>query len=441
MCVCTCGEDVRRGTSVPVTAEEAATSGAVIALSAGGDVSFLPPVLAPCDGSDLVRLAMCLGMMRTGWRAKRRIATLAAAGAASVAAVMASGVEALRDWPGPLRACLAAEAARASERPGRYGARKTLGGVYGWVRDMEGGPIRNAVLDEMRGHVGIDQSSTRLVHRSKLLAGTGRRDEVVNLAEARSILGRSHATVRKLLDAGTLACSGDDGRGASLAIRRGDVETMAACASDAMTLEAAARRLAVSKSRIRRLVDAGLIDAVGSPGIPWRISAASLDGMMSRLEGMASGRQTGGVGFEHVVRVLGRRGTAFADVLAGMLSGSPAVVALDTDATGLKRLRIRLEAADPSDGGTVRAAAGRLGIKWEVAAHLVERGLLEASAEGVGQFRESYVSGADLARALRTSPKTAIGRLAGEGRRPVTGPSVDGGRQYFYRRLDEDRRT
>lgn len=50
------------------------------------------------------------------------------------------------------------------------------------------------------------------------------------------------------------------------------------------------------------------------------------------------------------------------------------------------------------------------------------------------RFRETYVSGAELAQARGTLPKALVAVVADAGIAPVTGPSVDGGRQYLYRR-------
>jgi hypothetical protein len=93
---------------------------------------------------------------------------------------------------------------------------------------------------------------------------------------------------------------------------------------------------------------------------------------------------------------------------------------------------------------SVTAAARAIGIKEEVAYHLVRVGLLQThppdngtsrrvTAEGIRQFQERYVGAAEVSRALGTSPKALLATLAA---RPVTGPMTDGGRQYFFNRSD-----
>ncbi|WP_431272838.1 hypothetical protein [Dankookia sp. P2] len=93
---------------------------------------------------------------------------------------------------------------------------------------------------------------------------------------------------------------------------------------------------------------------------------------------------------------------------------------------------------------TIRAVAWKLGIKWEVAAHLVRRGLLEAAgdeitAASIDRFSAKYVSGVELARLEGTSARSLERRLAEGGVRPVSGREVDGGRQNFFKRAEVKR--
>lgn len=92
---------------------------------------------------------------------------------------------------------------------------------------------------------------------------------------------------------------------------------------------------------------------------------------------------------------------------------------------------------------SVDAAAKVLGIKQQVAYDLVRLGLLHSttvgtlghrvSADDIEQFQTTYVSLATLASERRRSPRTLLGELAAS---PVCGPSIDGARQYFYRRSE-----
>lgn len=434
--MCTCGCDIRRAPPLIVPEAEADASRDIVAIAGMSDHAMLPVPLAGCHGGDLVRLAMRMGMFRTGWEGERRIETMVGRGPEAVATVMVAGLESLHQWPNPFETLIAMEADRAGMRSGRYGANKTLGRFYFWARDLETGPIKDAVIDVLRRRMASDPFSARRNHRSRLLAGPHSAESVVSLGEARAILGRSHAFVRRMLDSGELACSGDEGRGAPVAIGRREVEAIAAAAAGTMTLAAAARKLAVSKDRVRGLLGAGLISGCRAPGAPWMIAVDALEGLLSRLE--ATGCQTvaasPGMQFESAVRAMRKRGIGFAEAVEMAADGRVPVIGVDERQSGLKRLRLDVGQTSLADNGTIRAFAERLGVKWGVAAHLLARGLLERTPGGVERFRETYVSGSELGRARGTSPKVLVTAMSKARFAPVTGPSVDGGRQYFYRR-------
>lgn len=99
-----------------------------------------------------------------------------------------------------------------------------------------------------------------------------------------------------------------------------------------------------------------------------------------------------------------------------------------------------VRAAQPDRGLTVRQAAVRLGIKEEVAYHLVRTGLLIStspsrcvliSPENLDRFRTTYVALAELAHDAGRSPRSFMANLEAQ---PVCGPTINGCRQYFYRR-------
>lgn len=93
---------------------------------------------------------------------------------------------------------------------------------------------------------------------------------------------------------------------------------------------------------------------------------------------------------------------------------------------------------------SITEAATLLGIKPQVAYQLVKHrhihsvqapqsGDQRIPQEAVETFNARFISLADIAKHLGTSPKQALRRLPCH---PVTGPAVDGCRQYFYQRND-----
>lgn len=93
---------------------------------------------------------------------------------------------------------------------------------------------------------------------------------------------------------------------------------------------------------------------------------------------------------------------------------------------------------------SITEAARALGIKDQVAYHLVRHGLLECGAapqrrarrisnNDLAAFKARYISLVEIAKRLGTSPKQILNSLQAC---PVAGPSIDGCRQYFYSRSD-----
>lgn len=96
-----------------------------------------------------------------------------------------------------------------------------------------------------------------------------------------------------------------------------------------------------------------------------------------------------------------------------------------------------------SPGSSVDETARALGLKQQVADELVRRGVLSSTHvaehgrrvfdEAIQSFRETYVSLAEVARSRGRFPRALLHDI---GATPVSGPSVDGTRQYFFRRND-----
>ena len=452
---CVCGLDFTSLTGDRVPGGEADACARLLGLIRGVPLPWLPETLAACDRSDLVRLAMCLGMFLTGWTGERRVETLVNSGADAVAGVVVAGMGALADWPGTLHGYLRRARATEGGRRGRYGARKALGAFYGWLGMMEPGQVKSAVTAAARDFVDLDPELSRRVHRSRLLSRPGGSRLVIGLNEAAAILGVSGDGVKALMASGTLPEVPSEGRGVPMLLPRGAVDELARQAASSLTLKGAAALLGISRTRVRRLVDAGVLTAQ-SPSKKAGGSTWSLCGKeVTALFGSAKPRRRGDRGsceqqvtFEHAAEVLRRGGVDFSGFVRMIVDGRLRVVGVDAAARGFKRLRfdsaqLRSErqalATDPVL--SVQAAAERLGLKWQVVRHLVDIGIVPANDCGITtvemeRFRTEYVSGAVLARQRKTSPRHLASMLAKLAILPVTGPGVDGGRQNFFRRSD-----
>lgn len=228
---------------------------------------------------------------------------------------------------------------------------------------------------------------------------------------------------------------------------------------DEVSNSSAARTLALSVSRVRSLMQHGAIVAL-------RVGASrqSIDKFRARLFAIArpaaqvEDANTAPLG--HALRTLVPRSLTHAFFRA-LEQGEVAL--FHRASTGVAKLGVSLSVCLTQVAEWVRAqrtvqldggkaidltrAAGRLGVKPEVAKHLVLRGLLQPVvpsrpprskltflAAELSRFNEQFVLLKVLASEAGISPKCAPGWARRTGIELVCGPTVDGSRQYVAKR-------
>ncbi|WP_256367035.1 TniQ family protein [Acidisphaera sp. L21] len=433
-----------------VSGREAVVAGKLLDLLEPHEAAWLAAPLACCSSGDLLRLLMSLGMFLTAWPRQRRIEALVAAGPDTVAGVVGAGMQALEDWPASIHGFLARQEAMSADRRGRYGARKSLGAFYNWLTEMAAGPVKDALAQAAAGFVARDPELARRTHRSRLLV-CEQAVPALGLLEAAKQLKTRGTRVKRIMAAGLVPPVASEGRGIPMLISRSAVEHLATAVSDSMTLAQAAAALGICVPRMRSLVQNGLVQPVHR-GLadgrgPWAFARQTVLGLPDELAAEASEEWSGRtMDFDAAAEALRRRGIGLAAMLAKVSEGNLQVRLRDRSAVGLKQLRFSsaevrclCRALEDPESMTLQAAAERMGLKWQVVANLVDRGLLPSwngriSAADTSWFLDAHVSGGQLAREWRTSPRALAARLEREGVLPVAGPGVDGSRQNFFAR-------
>ena len=192
----------------------------------------------------------------------------------------------------------------------------------------------------------------------------------------------------------------------------------------------------------------------------------SIDARMLKSAGRARGKGDGGavsakprrklVTIDTVARGGANIGASFLAVLAGKLAPQ----AVDAKAQGYGACCFEPQWILETLGFTgqtmsVKEAADKLGVKQQVAYEWVRRGLLRTVAgttkaeagsritpEALDYFRKEYVTGVELAATVGSrSRRHSSPQLMELGLTPVSGPSVDGARQYLFRRADAENRS
>lgn len=230
--------------------------------------------------------------------------------------------------------------------------------------------------------------------------------------------------------------------------------------ADYLDMRSAARHLGIERTRLRHLVAAEVILADAQPkwtrSKQWRFRRSEIVGFMEQIKQSALPELSDAlatVTLRHALRYWRITDRELGAILMAMRQGNIAFALAEQgrlrDATfdkcalhdWLGRYR-----KSTSDSVFVPTAARLLGLKQEVVYGLIEKGLLAAEQvvkreisftriplSNLEKFRQTYVPLVQLARQRGTTSTELIKRLAAK---PVTGPMVDGGRQYFFKRDD-----
>lgn len=231
------------------------------------------------------------------------------------------------------------------------------------------------------------------------------------------------------------------------------VEPLAEMLNGAVTLADAARHAALPERRMRQLIKAGvvrpLVSRPSQRAASWLIAKADLDRLQVQVVGM-DGAATLPVrdALKYWQLQEAEAMAMLKAIIDGQLraqadmDGCQPVGLAQISRTDLRQWLLSLRSAR-GWAMSIDEASVLLGIKQQVAYELVRRGLLNASGDDangrkvspsdIAAFERDFVSLVALARAAKRSPRALLDEFQV---RPVIGPCIDGGRQYFYRRCD-----
>ena len=276
----------------------------------------------------------------------------------------------------------------------------------------------------------------------------------MSVDEAARLAGTAPSVARHLVQAQlipSVASETPSGR-CNRTIHKGDIERLAELTHDTMTLAEVARWLALPERRVRALVDSGVIAPVVSRrstrAAAWRFQRTELARLAAVVGEPCDAAHC--VAFKRILQSWRLRDGEFVALVKAIEGGYLRSVSsmphpigeavLDAEAV---RAYLQTTRASVDDWLSVDQAAHLLGVKQQVAYELTAVGLLKSTPTRSGQrhisrarlreFEDTYVSLVDLARKKKHSPKWTLQSLDAL---PVSGPSVDGSRQYFFRRTD-----
>jgi hypothetical protein len=304
---------------------------------------------------------------------------------------------------------------------------------------------RTRVLDTIADHVAASRSTSAPVLGRNAPAYPSKHQVARRLGIGFDRLNRLVNT-----DAVDEAASAQRGRLRRLVLPDDEVRVREALQAG-LSIKAAGKVLGFSAPRVRQMVDQGQLQALGS-GVT-RCSVDNLVGCLMGAAGAAKGSSVDlGTALRHDVPV--QRTVEFVDALLKKevhLHRPASATRLDellVDRASLQRWWAGLQSRSVASAElTLDRVAQRLGIKDEVVSHLLRIGLLHAEQRPVGRrrcrvvtesemqaFEARYTTLAAVAREASVGARGALAWAKAQRLRLVTGPGIDGSRQYFIDR-------
>ncbi|TRW98575.1 TniQ family protein [Candidatus Methylobacter oryzae] len=276
----------------------------------------------------------------------------------------------------------------------------------------------------------------------------------VTLKQAAKKTGVAQATVRQLIQAELISGGRIDlpsGRKA-LSVHENSLEEISFLAKGCVTLGEASRLLCLPECRVRELISYGIIKPLVSRAhgnaATWLIPKQQVKQLF--FTGRASSHLSSTIIVKQLLKYWHLRDGEFKELVQALSEGQLVAVAFQSVALGnvtLNEQETRQWLVEKRYAAglslSVDEAAKRLGLKQQVVYDLVKLELLatiqdnlpgrRVTRESLDDFQVTYISLAEYSRSLNRAPRWVLKTLDVQ---PITGPIIDGSRQYFFRRSD-----
>lgn len=451
---CTCGFRLHGAATRHVPPEALVGTRAALDLmcSNGGTLAKMAELSGLQPGS-MVRWMYALGWLALG-NTRRLRPIKAAADPYEVLKALNRGYFIAKDWPGGFHKYLDRLAAMSGKRTGRYGLLKSLGTVGQWLiaddhpKDVQ--QFNRFILEQY--------ASNRPVFRFRTRRILGDTETFCTLKRASRLLGRSVTRVKRILvQYGYLCLDRHHGKGAPLLVESKAIRTIHA-----------RLRTLVDKTQVIRML--GCRKALGLkliPVLPVRPAVGIAADLFGRTCWQKAEIETFLTSLRSIVNTqppslpvipltmaisrMHTRGLAMAAILRPLSIINAIPGRLISGRAGLAAVFVVPYAFEELVAGSntlsVPATAKALGIKEETAYLLRRRKIIQTqrvpgilgdrvSAETIHRFQETYVIPGRLGSDAGHHRGWTSDRLIASGLKPVSGPSVDDGRYYLFRRSD-----
>ena len=446
---CACGARLAVASAQRAAASLVRVTRAIEASIFGKPGSFAWPVLST---PDWLRLASYLGQFSETFQPARpgKIANLHKLEQATALMFGVSGF--LDNWPVNFHAVLAAIQHKAEATPS---IRRAFGTLYRVLYDDLRSDGFQFLRDEFERYLRAHWWGVVCKRNRSFKRQTVAEHPRMTLKQAAHQAGVAPSTVRRFMQAELIPGEQfvfPSGRKAR-SIHRDDLVQLATLANDCLTISEAARQFALPECRVRELIAGGvimpLVSRIHDKAGAWLIPTQAIQalGFAGRAFDTSSSITVG-----RLLRFWRLLDGEFIALVQAMTSKH--LVPIGTESEPVPLGNVVLDVSDARNwlssyrlasgaNMTIDQAAQSLGLKQQVAYDLARRGLLatvkdqsrgrRVEPEAIEAFRSTYLSLAELSRHLQHAPKWVLQNTRAT---PVTGPSVDGCRQYFFRRSE-----
>ncbi len=363
----------------------------------------------------------------------------------------------LDSWPKNFHALLVAiQCQTESGGKTKTRIRDTFGTLYHVLYTDLSAPCFQFLRDEFEHYLHERWSGVVNKRHRSFKPETLARHPRVTLKQAAKKAGVAPSTVRHFVRAEVIAGNQIElPSGRKLrSVDEQSLKQIAVLAKGCVTLGEAAKQLALPKGRVRELISEGILKPLVSRQLcnaaTWSIPMQQVQGLF--FAGTEASYLPPTISVGHILKHWHLRDGEFINLIRAILEcqiqpvGNPTEpvplgnIQLDEQQTQQWRVEIRYASGASI---SVDEAAHRLGLKQQVAYDLVKQGLLATTNDdlpgrrvpqaSLEDFKATYVSLAEYAGSLKRAPRWLLQTLSV---RPVTGPTIDGSRQYFFRRSD-----
>lgn len=302
-----------------------------------------------------------------------------------------AALAACRHWPDGFHHLLDRWSAAARTRPGRYGLGKEFGCLFTAIshlpHDGWAAPIRAAFRDYV-----MNRKDIALTARQRKAIGIASGEDVT-LAEARKELGAGFNRTKRLVEMLGLNRNAAAGKGMPVVVDGKAVAALGRHRTKLINFQEVVRRFGIARSRVKQLVEAGMIHPVHGATDEgfgrWAFDSLHVDAFLAEFESRVVPPASAGweaAGFERVRASGWHHGIELKDILLMVLNGRLVPRGIDERERGLKRLVFDMDEwlrlANEIDLAatsslSIPEAAKRLGLKQQVVYHLAKSGMVE----------------------------------------------------------------